>query len=56
MYLVLMSEPAQKCENNAIFKQKYTLERLLLLKWPMWLFGLKGKIRFSRFPPKKKVL
>ena len=22
--VVLMSEPAQKCYNNAIFKQKYT--------------------------------
>ena len=26
---------------------------LLLLKWPIVLFGLKGKSRFSRFPPKK---
>ena len=30
-----MSEPAQKCENYAIFKQNYTLELLLLLKWPI---------------------
>ena len=31
-----MSEPAQKCENYAIFKQNYTLE--LLLKWPIVVF------------------
>ena len=31
-----MSEPALKCENNeAILKQIYTLECLLLLKWPI---------------------
>ena len=46
-----MSEPALKCENNAIFKQNYTLELFIALI--MLLFGLKGKSRFSRFPPKK---
>ena len=31
-----MSEPAQKCENNeAIFKQNYTLELIIALKWPI---------------------
>ena len=28
---VLLHEPAQKCENNAIFKQKYTLKLLIAL-------------------------
>ena len=28
-----MSEPALKCENNAIFKQNYAQK--LLLKWPI---------------------
>ena len=46
-----MSEPALKFENNAIFKQNYTLEMFIALK--MLLFGLKGKSRFSIFPPKK---
>ena len=46
-----MSEHAPKCENNAIFKQNYTLELFIALI--MLLFGLKGKSRFSRFPPKK---
>ena len=41
-----MPEPAQKCENYAIIKQNYTLGLFLL-------FWLKGKSRFSRFPPKK---
>ena len=49
-----MSEPAQKCENNAIFKQNYTLELFIALI--MLLFGLKGKSRFSRFPPKKSFI
>ena len=30
-----MPEPAQKCENYAIFKQNYTLDLFLLLKWPV---------------------
>ena len=30
-----MSESAQKCENNAIFKQNYTLELIIALKWPI---------------------
>ena len=28
-----MSEPAQKCENLAIFKQNYTLELFIDLEW-----------------------
>ena len=48
-----MSEPAQKCENYAIFKQNYTPE--LFLNGLFLLFWLKGKYRFSRFPPKKAL-
>ena len=32
---VTMSEPALKCENNAIFKQNYTKNCLFLLKDPI---------------------
>ena len=38
-----MFEPELKCDNNAIFKQIFTLELL---------FHLRGK---SRFPPKKFI-
>ena len=30
--LVLMSEPAQKCVNNAIFKQNYTIKLFIAMK------------------------
>ena len=46
-----MSEPAQKYENYAIFKQNYTPELLIALEMVYsCFFGLRG---FSRFPPKK---
>ena len=46
-----MSEPAQKSENNAIFKQNNALELLISLKMAIsCCFGLRG---FSRFPPNK---
>ena len=32
---VLMSEPAQKCENNAILIKTMLKNCLLLLKWPI---------------------
>ena len=49
-----MSEPAQKCENYAIFMQNYIPELLIALKMVYsCFFWLKGKFRFSRFPPKK---
>ena len=50
-----MSEPGLKCENNAIFKQNITLKLFIDLKmaYILLLFGLKGKSRFSRFPPNK---
>ena len=46
-FCTLMSEPAQTCTSNAILKQKYAQKLLIEL------FQLKGKSRFSRFPPKK---
>ena len=30
-----MCEKAQKCENNAIFKQNITLKLFNILKWPI---------------------
>ena len=42
-----MSEPAQKCESHLQAKLS------MLLKWPIIAFWLKGKSRFSRFPPRK---
>ena len=52
---VLTSETAQKCENNAIFNQNYTLKLLIALKIPslFLLIQLNWKFRFYRFPPKK---
>ena len=41
---VLMSEPAQKCSNNAIFKKNYSLKLLLLLKWPILAVLAYGEI------------
>ena len=38
-----MSEPEQKCENNARFKQIDTLN-LLLLKWPILAVSASGEI------------
>ena len=48
-----MSEPAQKCETNAIFKQIYVKNCSLVLKWPILNVLAEGKSRFSRFHPKK---
>ena len=45
-----MSEPAQTCENYAIFKQNYTLELLIALKMAhSCCFGLRGNLDFSDF-------
>ena len=45
-----MSEPAQKCENNAIFKQNYTLELIIYLKMTIsCCFGLRGNLNFPDF-------
>ena len=49
-----MSEPAQKCDRNAILKQNYTLKLFAAFKMAIFLlFRFRGKSRFSRFPPKK---
>ena len=45
-----MSEPALKCENNAIFKQNYTLELFISLKMAIsCCFGLRGNLEFPDF-------
>ena len=53
-----MSEPAQKCENNdAILKQNYAQKLFFAFKMTKFLLlWLKGKSRFSRFPPKKQQI
>ena len=50
-----MSEPAQKCENYAIFKQNYAQKLFITFKMAILflLFWIKWKSRFSRNPPKK---
>ena len=45
-----MSEPAQKCENDAIFKQNYTLELFIYHKMAIsCCFGLRGNLDFPDF-------
>ena len=45
-----MSEPAQKCENNAIFKQNSALELFISLKMAIsCYFCLRGNLDFSDF-------
>ena len=39
-----MSEPAQKWENYAIFKQNYTIELFYCFKWPILVVSVMGKI------------
>ena len=39
-----MSEPAPKCENNAIFKQNYTIELFIALKMAILAVLAKGEI------------
>ena len=42
-----MSQPALKCENNAIFKQNYTLELFIALKMAYCCcLGLRGNLDF----------
>ena len=47
-----MTEPAQKCENYAIFKQNYTIQLFIDFKMAYSCFSLGGKSRKSRFAPK----
>ena len=45
-----MSEPAQKFENYAIFKQNYTLELFIALKMAYCCcLGLRGNLDFPDF-------
>ena len=44
-----MPKFAQKCRNNAILKQKYTLKLFFVFKMAIFVVSVKGK---SRFPPK----
>ena len=49
-----MFEPALKCENNAIFKQNYTLELFIALKMAYFCcLGLRGNLDFPDFLQKK---
>ena len=49
-----MSEPAEKCENYAIFKQNYTPELLIALKMVYsCFFGWRGNLNFPDFLQKK---
>ena len=47
-----MSQPALKCENKTIFKQRYTLPKTFKLAYSCY-FSLLEKSRFSRIPQKK---
>ena len=49
----LKSETAQKCEDNAIVKQNCTLKLFFFAFKVVCSCWLRGKCRFSRFPPKK---
>ena len=49
-----MSEPAQKCENYAIFKQNYTLKLFVAFKMAYsCCFSLGGNLDFPEFLQKK---
>ena len=51
-----MSEPAQKCENYALFKQNYTLELFIALKMAYsCCFGLKGNLGCPDFLQKSFI-
>ena len=49
-----MSEPAQKCYNNAIFKQNYTLKLFVAFKMAYsCCFSLEGNLDFPEFLQRK---
>ena len=49
-----MSEPAQKCVNNAIFKQNYAKKLFITFKMTYYCcFGLRGNLDFPDFLQKK---
>ena len=52
----MMSEPAQKCENQAIFKQNYTQELFIALQIDYCcFFSLGGNLDFLDFLQKKFI-
>ena len=51
-----MSEPALKCEKNAIFKQIYTLKQLIAFKMAYCCFFSLGEIKIFQISPKKSFL
>ena len=49
-----MSEPSQKCDNNAIFKQNYTKKLLISFKISYsCCSGFRGNLEFLDFLQKK---
>ena len=51
-----MSEPAQKCENYAIFKQNYTLKLFVAFKMAYsCCFSLEGNLDFPEFLQKSFI-
>ena len=49
-----MSEPSQKCDNNAIFKQNYTQKLFISFKISYsCCFGFRGNLEFPDFLQKK---
>ena len=51
-----MSEPALKCENNAIFKQIYTLKLFIAFKMAYsCCFSLGGNLDFPEFLQKRFI-
>ena len=51
-----MSEPSQKCENNAIFKQNYTKKLLISFKISYsCCFGFRGNLEFPDFLQKSFI-
>ena len=49
-----MSEPEQKCENNAVFKQNYTAKLLITFKMAYsCCFSLGGNLDFPDFLQKR---
>ena len=54
---VLISEPAQKCDNNVIFTQNLAINLLIAFKMTYsCCFSLGGYSKFSRFPPKNSFM
>ena len=50
---VLMSEPSQKCDKNAIIKQNFTQNFLFILKYPIFAVLALGEIQNFQISSKK---